>query len=325
MRHAIMVLLAALVAACAATNASAVIRYQLTVETEEDARIQGSVFAAGHRWTCQLRHCTGYEIGRIAEGSLLRCRDLAAEVGRIRSFFDGVARLGKRELDECNRAAEVATAPDARVSKRFSLAQQADGFWLHEASGERYRVPQEWILSAEEAAREREAIVSSTAFGSDVQEFALGNDLIALRISSYAIADGSAQAAAGRDVFLVFDDGPRKALLDGGLRLGITRSRVRDGGQWRATSVRFYVGGGRAGTTTALGVLKEQVRCGPRGPEFNAARMQWYELRDRRWVRAEARRYEPESSTRRELPLVDLHKSPVQFVLEICSRATGRP
>jgi hypothetical protein len=340
-QRAARVLLAALAAGAAAGDAQSVVRYALAVETEQDARIQGTVFAAGQRWICLGNRCTGHEIGRAASASLQRCRELSAEVGRVRSYFDGVGRLGESELAECNRAArgtagaaaasagDIATAHGARLSQRFSLVQQADAYWLRDAGGERHRVPSDWIVPAAEAALERESIVSSTAFGPDVQEFALGDGLIALRLASYAIAGGSAQAAAGRDVFLLFDDGPRKALLDGGLRLGITRSRVRLGGsQWRATSVRFYLGGSRGGAPTDLGVLQEQVRCGPgghAGPQFSAGRVQWYELRDRRWVSAEAPRGEPESSSRHELPLADLHKSPVQFVTEVCSGLTGRP
>jgi hypothetical protein len=157
-----------------------------------------------------------------------------------------------------------------------------------------------------------------------VQEFDLGDGHIGLHLSSYAISpDGSAQAAAGRDVFLVFDP-QQQRLADGGIRLGVSKRRDRASGAWKARLHRFYLRDVDKDGRTDIGVLAEDTVCMRPGlPSVSAGAVRWHVLRGSGWTHD--RNFDgvwPVSSRASELALVGLEKSPTAFVLEACAGAT---
>jgi hypothetical protein len=84
--------------------------------------------------------------------------------------------------------------------------------------------------------------VSSFQYGEEVWAFPIGNGQTGLHLSSYAIQkEGSAQAAAGKDIFLVFD--PRSSrIFRGGIERGVTKERVRSQGCFSASAESYFVG-----------------------------------------------------------------------------------
>lgn len=92
-------------------------------------------------------------------------------------------------------------------------------------------IPREWLVPPQEEKEEEEgAYVSSFNYDTQVQSFPIGNGRIGLHLSSYDFArEGTSHAAAGRDVFLVFDPMSLK-IFQGGLRSGITK-RAGAGGR----------------------------------------------------------------------------------------------
>ncbi len=312
------------------------LRGPTSATTVAEAAVQGTVFAGGVRWYCSGRNCV--ESSRSAVPGSGRphrttnpsraCAELAAEVGPLRTWWlsgDPMPSMGP-VIERCNQDAGATPQGPARDSSRFRFGQSDGQFWLEDAQDAvRHEVPSSWVLSAEEAQQESEASVSSIDFVTQVQEFALRPRLIGLRVSSYAIArEGSAQAAAGRDVFLLFDD-RLKIVSDSGVRLGVTQRRDRAQGQWSATTHRFYLGDASGVEVPSLAVLREDVRCGPRGPRFNASELRWYVYRNDRWVEALLHQdAQPTSSRRSELPPLAFQKSPVRFVNEICAAVVER-
>jgi hypothetical protein len=308
-------------------QAPQVVLYALSAETLNPAALQGTMFAHGNRWTCTGRQCRSSLVGRHSAPELQRmCAALAAEAGPVRAFSAGDRRLTVGELEEC-RAPEKPATPfgPAQISSRFSLVREPGGFWLGRSDGARLAVARDWLLTQEESAQERDGYVSTLEFDAKVQEFALGDGRVGLHLSSYAIAvEGSAQAAAGRDVFLVYD-ARASTLSDGGLRLGVSKSRDRAAGYWTAKRHRFYLQDVDADGRLDIGVLREEIRCnGAEEPIFHAVGMRWHTYSGGRWVANPAHdAVAPGSSVARELRPIGLAQSPVEFVRARCD--AGRP
>src|SRR6266403_5648587 len=104
----------------------------------------------------------------------------------------------------------------------FKLLQQSRHFYLRFISHEiprKVEIPRAWlVLRKEEEEEESDAFVSSFHYNPEVQSFPIGDGRIGLHFSSYEIqSGGSAQAAAGRDVFLIFKPASLE-LTQGGIR-----------------------------------------------------------------------------------------------------------
>lgn len=301
---------------------AAVIRYPLVAESSADTRVQGSVFARSHGWMCVSRRCRSYVVTRHVLPEL--CAALVAEVGPLRYFRAGDLRFPATALEECNRMGKDASlSSPVQASSRFSFVRENDRYWLVRAGQPRLAVPSDWILSSDEAAQESDSYVSTADFDKQVQEFPLGGGLIGLHVSSYAISgEGSVLAAAGRDVFLVFDPTQEK-LADGEIRLGVSKARGRVSGTWNASFQRFYLQDVNADERMDIGVLEEQAGCAGRSePTIKAGAMRWFVFDDGRW--AHDRQYDgatPRSSRASELPLMGMTKSPTVYVLERCDRS----
>lgn len=165
-----------------------------------------------------------------------------------------------------SRAAQRSgTTPDTITieTSRYTLTTTRTGFLLASTDPPRgpISIPRGWLIPRDEEAAEEGDYVSSFKYAEKVTSFQIGDGRVGLQISSYdAQREGSAQAAAGRDVFLVLDP-TRSRLYDPGLRLGVTRHRVRALGCIEASQSRFLLSDVNGDRRVDLGMIREEFVC----------------------------------------------------------------
>jgi len=189
----------------------------------------------------------------------------------------------------CGCAAELPATQNKSAEQvistgQFKLVSEPERFVLHVSLPERQAqiiIPRDWLIPPEEEKEEADHYVSSFHYDSQVTLFAIGNGQIGLHLSSYEVNDeGSAAAAAGRDVFLIYD--PRKSVvLKGLMHLGISKQRVRTDGCPTAKAAHFLVADINGDDLTDLGAVSEELKCdreddiSPR-PLYTQAPIHWY-------------------------------------------------
>ena len=103
----------------------------------------------------------------------------------------------------------------------YGLLRTETGFLLRRLQGEPLFIPRALLVLPGVEEQEQETYVSSLHYGAEVDAFSIGDGQVGLHFASYEIqTEGSAQAAAGRDVFLVLDPGKgelRAGVLDPGV------------------------------------------------------------------------------------------------------------
>jgi hypothetical protein len=197
-------------------------------------------------------------------------------------------------------------------SQQFRLEQAEEEFSLRvQSSGRtsRIRIPREWLIPPQEEKAEEDDYISSFAYNEEVGSFPIGNGEVGIHLSSYAIAqEGSAGAAAGRDVFLVLEPDSRQ-LRPGPLQLGVTEERVRSEGCWRAKAAHFLLADVNDDGLGDIGVVREQIDCS----SYFQYPPGWYVFSAGTWKldSAYARTW-PEKWS--ELPLLGMKMTPVDFV-----------
>jgi hypothetical protein len=214
--------------------------------------------------------------------------------------------------------------PGATIGE-FRLTRSGDHWLLVVTVGERTRtltVPLDLSSPDSEKSIAEARYVSSTEFDEAGTAFAIGDGRVGLHFSSYSISDeGSAGAAAGRDVFLVWD--PEAFELVGSpLELGITKDRHRVMGCWHASYHTFLVGDVDRDGLSDVGAIAERIWCEERvdgdldvvtGPFHVVEPVRWHLLRDSAWsYDSTFDDYLPVEY--RELPLIGLVQTPVEFV-----------
>jgi len=221
-----------------------------------------------------------------------------------------------------SQAQRVNTAPEPILisTDQFQLSIEGKRFFLQStAAGETQRIaiPRDWLIAPQEEKDEEEAPVSSFRFDHRVTSFPIGTGEIGIRLSSYdMMTEGSMQAAAGRDVFLIYDPAARK-LRPGNLDLGITKERFFDEGCWYARMVHLIVSDVNDDGHADIGTIKEEIRC-PEGQEmwegdsYEQHPLHWYLYTADGWKREEDDSGWPDHYA--ELPLIGIVISPVDFV-----------
>jgi hypothetical protein len=239
-----------------------------------------------------------------------------------------------------------AAAPQASSQSRqenqistgqFKLLMQPRGFVLQIVFNGKIRqvaIPRDWLVPPEEEKYEESGntYVSSFNYGRQVDSFPIGNGRIGLHLSSYEVArEGTSHAAAGRDVFLIFDPKALK-IFQGGLRLGITKGRVRSEGCLSAEIEHYFIADVDGDSLTDIGVLREEFQCidgaGPygnmAGPFYKQHPLDWYLLSGDTW------KLDPSFSGKlperfQELSLMGIGRSPADVVgcglSQSCDRA----
>ena len=203
---------------------------------------------------------------------------------------------------------------------RFALMMTDSGFVLVDRDRGSALVDSTWVTGAGDV--EAEEIVSPDNFVEAVTSFHVGGRFTGLHLSSYAIqSEGSAQAAAGRDVFLLLDERDG-SLRDGQMLTGITRGRGRSMGCWTAHMHRYLLGDVDGDGFTDIGEQREEINCIGEDltlPEPRGFPLKWHVFTGHDWE------YRPELDdalppSTRALPLRELEKSPVDFVREMMDR-----
>ncbi|MCP4134637.1 MAG: hypothetical protein GY754_26925 [bacterium] len=189
-------------------------------------------------------------------------------------------------------------------------------------------IPQKWLLWENKKDPIYENIfVSPTAFSEKITSFEIGENLIGLQLSSYNIQeDGSAQSAAGKDVFLIYNTVSKK-IYNGNLNLGITKARYRSDGCFSAINHQFIIADMNNDKHMDIGVIKEELLCREfndgddnmiiDGPFYQQYPIHWYLYKNNRWVYAKT--FDARFPIKRkywELPILGIVKSPIDFLKE---------
>ena len=211
-------------------------------------------------------------------------------------------------------------------TRQFTLISQPREFALQfMANGKRRQisVPRDWLVPPEQEKDEEGNYVTSFQFDKEVSSFPIGNGQTGLHLSSYTIQkEGSAQATAGRDVFLIFD--PKSSeVFRGGIDRGTTKERVRSQGCFSAKGEKYFLADVNGDGLIDIGVIKEDLECRQSkerqdvdlivGPFYKQDSIAWYVFRGNAW------KFEPSFSGKfpehyRELPLMGIDVSPVDVV-----------
>lgn len=199
--------------------------------------------------------------------------------------------------------------------RRFALRFVSNG------RTEQAAIPRDWLIPPQEEKEEEEAAyVSSFSYDTEVQSFPIGNGQIGLHLSSYDIErEGTGHAAAGRDVFLIFD--PKSLLVTrGGIERGVTKWRVRSEGCLGAASEHYVLADIDQDARVDIGVVTEEIQCVEKynkdedkewmEPTYKQSPALWYVFRDSVW------KLEPKYSGKipesvAELPLIGTAASDV--------------
>jgi hypothetical protein len=163
---------------------------------------------------------------------------------------------------------------ETRISTgQFKLLTQPRGFILQfvaKGKNEQFAIPRDWLVPPEDEKYEESgnSYVSSFNYDRQVDSFPIGNGRIGLHVSSYEFArEGTSHAAAGRDIFLIFDPKSLK-IFQGGLRLGITKGRVRAERCLGGVIEHYYVADVDGDGLTDIGVLREEFQCIDNGGRY---------------------------------------------------------
>ncbi len=220
---------------------------------------------------------------------------------------------------------------------QFKLLTRPRDFILQFVSNGKVKqagIPRDWLIPPQGEKDEELNYVSSFHYDQEVSSFPIGNGRTGLHISSYAIQEeGSAQAAAGRDVFLTFDPGSSR-IFRGGIARGVTKERVRSQGCFAASAESYFLGDVNGDGLTDIGVVKEELQCVQSkkredvdlivGPFYKQDPVVWYVFKGNSW------KLEPSFSGKfpehnQELPFIGIEESPVDYVgcnfWKTCDRA----
>ncbi len=218
----------------------------------------------------------------------------------------------------------------AHIGDRYRLSMTKEGHILHDTrvnEGGHIPIPGTWFEPLDVKQNEEDDYVSSLNWSEPVQDFDIGWSARALHLSSYQVQEsGSAQMAAGRDIFLVLErDG---TIYPGLIDLGVTQERGRVHGQWFARSHRFIKADVNGDRLNDLAVVEDEVPLNlntegiPEGgtPTVIEHSIRWYVYQpsSHAWV------HKPKFDGRLEaggcprmLPLTGMVMTPVDFVKQM--------
>jgi hypothetical protein len=217
-------------------------------------------------------------------------------------------------LGDAAQRSGTAVGPIAIDTSRYRLITTRTGFQLSQISDRSrkpFPIPRGWLIPPEEEEAESGAYVSSFNYGEKVISFEIGDGRVGIHMSSYGTQpEGSAQASAGRDVFLVLD--PRRGQLrNPDLRLGVTRHRVRARGCFEASQSNFLLSDINSDGRLDLGVIKEEFVCREvtkggvdtvEGPLYERHPVRWYVFAGDGWNLDETFDGRPPTGSHVELP-----------------------
>ena len=225
-----------------------------------------------------------------------------------------------------NQASSSAPREIQISTDQYKLLMQPRGFALRFVSSGKTKqitVPRDWLIPPQDEKDEEFTDVSSFRYDKEVSSFPIGDGRTGLHLSSYAIQEeGSAQAAAGRDVFLILD-ARSSAVFRSGIERGVTKERVRSQGCLSASAEKYFLADVDGDGYTDIGVVKENLECVQSnkrqdvdlivGPFYKQDPVAWYVFNEKSW------KLEPSFSGKsperyQELPLIGIGRSRVEYV-----------
>jgi hypothetical protein len=181
----------------------------------------------------------------------------------------------------------------------------------------------EFLIPAEEEETTESDYANPYNFDSKVTAFPVRKDAIGLHLTSYSIQEsGSAAAASGKDVFLLYL--PESGEVFPGPDLGITRARVRTDGCFSALYTTTLISDINKDGSMDLGLSKEEMICIEEDGTLNADPfyqkhpIHWYTLYGNEWEYNKFLHGTDSAEPSWNLP--GLPKSPVEFVKEVLKR-----
>jgi hypothetical protein len=266
-------------------------------------------------------------------------------LGLFLVFASSAPSLAQQDLAK-DRAIAVST-------HRFTLRREGDSFFLQPlplaAKHPPIAIPTEWLIpprNSDDCEDEDTSPVDPFNYDRRVTSFPIGNGEIGLRISSFdAMTEGSMAAAAGKDVFLIYDPKLGK-LRAGGFDLGITKERYRVDGCFRAQMAHLLIADVNQDGLVDIGVVKEEIWCPEIGEDeddvsetqaaehkklpselTNIVETHLYQQHTAAWYvyTPQGWKLDPEQAglpeTYSELPLVGIVLTPVDFVGKLLWRS----
>jgi len=206
-------------------------------------------------------------------------------------------------------------------TSRFQLITTEDNFHLLDNLQKITISLKSHLLINQDEEVEEKTYVSSFNFSKKVNSFDIGNGLIGIQLSSFSVmSQGSAQAAEGRDVFLVFDP-QTNMIYNKILEFGITKQRSRYMGCLSAKTSHFIVADVDGNGLIDIGRIKEELKCediydpnkdtdGILGPFFFQDSVKWYVFENNQWVFDSLH---SKIDTYVDLPLNDIKINPIDF------------
>ena len=265
------------------------------------------------------------------------------------------SKLDKSEIysiiDEFAKNCEKSDRNQFQVDTlRFKITKFENTTFLFITDKRKIEIPNDWLYPAGDVEKEKNSYVSSFNYLKPVTSFVIDgrterSKLIGIHISSWDYmppGSGSAMAASGRDIFLIYNNSTHK-LSPGILDLGITKDRVRSMGCFFAIFNNFYLGDINNDGLTDIGIQKEKIWCDEvtdeqrqidfmTGPYYKKLPIQWYAFKENTWKRLPLYdidpgkfrtdkggyfKLHPYTQPDVKLPMIGMKKSPVEFVREI--------
>jgi hypothetical protein len=197
----------------------------------------------------------------------------------------------------------------------------------------RIKIPETWLYPPQEVEKDQDSYVNSFNYLEYVTSFTVSKNLVGLHVASWDYmppGSGSAMAASGRDVFLIYSTNTHK-LIPGILDLGITKDRLRSMGCFFASFNKFYLGDVNHDSLTDIGVELEKIWCEEvpdknnqmshmSEPYYKKYPIEWLILKEGNWKMATQYRGFLIKEKTSELPMIGLTKNPVEFIREIYQR-----
>lgn len=202
----------------------------------------------------------------------------------------------------------------------FSLIKKGNQYFIHVLKDHPLRripIPTHWLTEPSENENILHSYISTTDFSQTIASFKISDNAIGLYVSSYSVLQGgSAAAAGGRDVFLVYEPSKQK-ISPGKIDLGISKSRIRDSSKFYATCHKFMISDYNHDGFEDIGVTKEEITYQGFNRVYIMHPSQWYLFKKDHWE------YDPRLDSfipwqdYFELPYFDIVKSPVDYVKDL--------
>lgn len=191
-------------------------------------------------------------------------------------------------------------------------------------------IPKEWLYPKKALLAERDSYVTSFNYSKSITHFSISPNWIGLHISSWEYSAGSAMAAAGRDVFLIYNEKENK-LYNGNMPNTVTKSRHRFIGCFFATFHNFVIGDINQDGYQDIGVIKENFNCEEKfdekeqidriiGPNYSKSEIQWFIFNNNKWQENIKFHGIIPDKPYYKLPLIEMTKTPIEFIFERLKR-----